>query len=296
MMFGNLGQTVMKRTVNTEFEIDSTRAQKIAATLFDQFYNHKGFFTGYVMPEYIPPKNLKLGTKEHAQYLTYVISIDYMTDASKLWKNSRAAYEKYPERFTPEKILKFSPGPVEEFVKKLGARYYSNAAKSGIKISQVLLDKYDGDPRNITPQPLEIAEIKKQLKLFPYLRGNKLSNFYIRVMGDRGLFKVKNLNELDIPVDQQVARFTIYSGVLQLISNQFVGCAQEEPLRGLIEEAWREAAKTLGTAPWKLDQPIWTLGSQLCSARKCSKCPVESMCNKSKGAIFKQNTIAWRKE
>jgi hypothetical protein len=143
--------------------------------------------------------------------------------------------------------------------------------------------------------PLDIECVKKLLKDFPYLRGNKLSNFYIRVMGETGLFKLKNLNELDIPVDKQVARFTMYSGVLKLRSEQFVGCAQDEPLRGLIEEAWRNAATKLNTAPWKLDEPIWTTGSKLCSGRKCGQCPVENLCDKTKGIVFKENTVIWSK-
>ena len=71
------------------------------------------------------------------------------------------------------------------------------------------------------------------------------------------------------PYSARVARFTIYTGVLKLLSEQFVGCAQEQPLRGLVEETRRHAAKTLGTVPWKLDEPIWTVGSKLCSGRKC---------------------------
>jgi len=115
-------------------------------------------------------------------------------------------------------------------------------------------------------------------------------------MGEKQLFKVKNLDELDIPVDKQVARFTMYTGVLRLLSERFVGCAQDEPLRSLIEEAWRNAAKTLGTAPWKLDEPIWTIGSKLCSDRKCGKCPVETLCDKTKGITFKENTVVWRRD
>ena len=285
----------MKRTVKVEFSIDDSKAFEIAEMLHDQFYNRKGFFEGYSMPEYVLPRNLKEGSKEHALFLTYVISIDYMTDAEKLWKKSRGAYELYPERFSPEVILKFSPRTVETFVKKLGARFYSNAAKTWIKISKLLADEYDGDPRNITEEPLEIEEIKRRLQDFPYLRGNKLSNFYIRAMGETGLFRVRNLNELDIPVDKQVARFTIYTGVLKLLSEQFVGCAQDEPLRSLIEEAWRNAAKKLDTAPWKLDEPIWTTGSKLCSGRKCGRCPVKSLCDKTKGITFKENTVIWKK-
>lgn len=144
----------MKRTVKVEFSIDDSKAFEIAEMLHDQFYNRKGFFEGYSMPEYGLPRNLKEGSREHALFLTYVISIDYMTDAEKLWKKSRGAYELYPERFSPEVVLKFSPRTVETFVKKLGARFYSNAAKTWIKISKLIADEYDGDPRNITEEPL----------------------------------------------------------------------------------------------------------------------------------------------
>lgn len=100
-------------------------------------------------------------------------------------------------------------------------------------------------------------------------------------MGENGLFKISNFNELDIPVDIQVARFTMYTGILKLRSESFRGCVHEELLRGIIEEAWREAARTLDTFPWKLDEPIWTIGSKLCSKRKCTLCPVEHLCDKT---------------
>ncbi len=286
----------LKRMVEAEFAIDESKAAKLARRLFDDFYNGKGFFGKTAMPEYVLPRTLTDGTKEHALYSTYVISIDYTVDAENLWKRSRAAFDSDPGRFTPESVLSESDTSVEMFVKGLGARYYKNAAKTWKKISKILLDKYSGDPRLITPEPLSVAEIKRRLNDFPFLRGNKLSNFYIRVMGERGLFKVKNLSELDIPVDKQVARFTIYSGVLKLLSDEFVGCAQEQPLRGLVEEAWRKAAKALGVPPWKLDEPIWTTGSKLCSGRRCGQCQVEDLCEKTKGIDFKENTVVWRRE
>lgn len=286
---------MMKKTVKTNFAIDDLKAIKIAGKLFEQFYNRKGFFKHYSMPEYILPRNLKGGSREHALFLTYVISIDKLTDAEKLWRKSRGSYELYPERFTPKDILKLGPRTVETFTRGLGARFYSSAAKTWIKISNILADKYGSDPRNITSQPLTIQELKEKIDEFPQLRGPKLINFYIRAMGETGLFKVKNLDELDVAVDKQVARFTMYTGVLKLLSEQFIGCAQENPLRELIEEAWRNAAKKLGTAPWKLDEPIWTIGSKLCSGRKCGKCPVEDLCDKTKGVTFKENTVIWKK-
>jgi endonuclease III len=285
----------LKKRVDFKFAIDDLRAIKIAGRLFTEFYNRMGFFKDYSMPEYVLPRSLKEGTREHALFLTYVVSIDYMTDAEKLWKKSRGAYELYPERFTPEQVLKVSPHSVEVFVRSLGARFGSTAAKIWKDLSIVLSEKYSGDPRKITDQPLTVEEIKKRINELPSLRGPKLSNFYIRAMGEKGLFKVENLDDLDIPVDKQVARFTIYTGVLKLLSEQFVGCAQEQPLRGLIEEAWRHAAKTLGTAPWKLDEPIWTVGSKLCSKRRCGSCPVKDLCGKTKRITFKENTVVWKR-
>jgi hypothetical protein len=55
----------------------------------------------------------------------------------------------------------------------------------------------------LTKEPQTIAEVKQKLKDFPYLRGKKLANFYIRAMGEMGLLKVKDFEDLDIPVDKQ---------------------------------------------------------------------------------------------
>lgn len=288
--------SLMRRKFEVQFVINDLKASRIAGRLLDQFYNRKGFFEDYAMPEYVLPRNLREGTREHALFLTYVISIDKLTDAEKLWRKSRGSYELYPERFTPKEILKLSPRTIETFVKRLGARFYSSAARTWIKLSRILVDEYGGDPRNITSQPLTIEEVKEKINEFPQLRGPKLINFYIRAMGETGLFKVKNIDELDVAVDKQVARFTMYTGVLKLLSEQFTGCVHEPPLRGLIEEAWRNAAKKLGTPPWKLDEPIWTIGSKLCSGRKCGKCPVEDLCGKTKGITFKENIVTWRKQ
>jgi len=45
-------------------------------------------------------------------------------------------------------------------------------------------------------------------------------------MGETGLFKVKNLHELDIAVDKQVARFTFYTGVIKIKAQKYQGCVK----------------------------------------------------------------------
>jgi endonuclease III len=275
-----------------EFQVNENKALSIAETLLTLHGQKHSLVT---MPEYNLPRNLTPGSREHALYMTYVISVDYMTDAEKLWRNSRGAYELYPEQFTPNRILALSDRSLTVFLRKLGARYKSAAAKTWKRISKVLVEKYDGDPRNITSQPLPIQEIKNSLRDFPYLRGSKLANFYIRAMGETELLKVKDLEELDIPVDKQVARFTTYTGVLKLQSNKFQGCVNDDPLRSIIQQAWRKAARTHGAPPWKLDEPMWNIGSKLCTKRECNKCPVSLKCDKTKGITFRENIIIWQK-
>lgn len=280
------------RRYSVDFEIDSDKAEKIGKILLDQFYNRKGFFEKYEMPEYILPPNLVKGSREHALYLTYVISIDYMTNAVKLWNRSREEYLHSPENFQSENILKMSENQRRTLIKRIGGRYPTTGAKTWLKIAEKL-QEFDGDPRNLTRTPSSIEEIKQKLDVFPYLRGKKLSNFYLRAMGENELFKISNFNELDIPVDIQVARFTMYTGVLKLLSESFRGCVHEEPLRGLIEEAWRGAASELGSYPWKLDEPIWTIGSKLCSKRRCSECPIPALCDKTQGIRFTNAIAFW---
>jgi len=191
--------------VSIEFEANDIKALNIADRLFDQFYSQKGFFKGYTMPEYVLPTGMSKESREHALYLTYVISIDYMTDARKLWANARGAFNLYPERFQPSTILNLADRTLIAFLRNLGARYPKSGAAAWKKISALLNEKYDGDPRNLTDTPLTINELRNRIDEFPNLRGPKLFNFYLRAMGENELLKISNFNELDIPVDAQVA-------------------------------------------------------------------------------------------
>lgn len=241
------------------------KAKEIGKILHDLFETRTGFFKGYVMPEYILPENIEGQSLEHALFLTFVISIDYQTDAVKLWQNARRICSESPEYFNPKNVVAMDLEALSSIVKDLGARYPNNSAKAWKGISRILLEKYDGDPRNITPEPLTVIHVKRLIQRFPHLRGKKLSNFYLRVLGEKGLFKIKNLNELDIPVDVQVTRFTFLTGCLKLTKRLEMACIHEPPVQHAIENVWRNVAENLDITPWQLDEPIWTIGSKLCT-------------------------------
>lgn len=191
-------------------------------------------------------------------------------------------------------ITRLAERTLQSFVGRLGARYPTSGAQTWRKISKILLDQYGGDPRNITVAETSIEELITQTGAFPYLRGEKLFNFYPRAMGENGMLKISNFAELDIPVDVQVARFTFYTGTLRILTEAFQGCVHSDPLRSLIQRVWRKAAKQVNTYPWKLDEPIWTIGSGLCSRRRCGLCPVNDLCSKIRGFQFKDGDLIWK--
>jgi len=273
-----------------EFFQDIGRATKISRVLYEQFKNRTGFFEGYEMPEYVPPSGLDRSSREYALYLTYVIAIDFQTDAVKLWGRARSLYENEPKLFEPEVIVSLDMDYLKNIVRSLGARYPSGGADGWRKISRILLDKYDGDPRNITREPLTLKELRRKLQDLPYLRGKKLCNFYIRAMGENGLFKIVDFDKLSVAVDIQVARVTFYTGVLKIFGSYY-GCIHHKPVKPLIEDVWNQAAQKIGVPAWYLDEPLWSIGSKLCSKKKCERCPAEDECEKNFNVKIKGSNI-----
>lgn len=177
-----------KVTYEVEFFQDINKATNIARILYEQFKNKSGFFKGYEMPEYVPPSGLDKTSREYALYLTYVIAIDFQTNAVKLWSRARSLFEDEPKLFEPKVIVKLDKDYLRSIVRSLGARYPSGGADGWKKISKILLNEYEGDPRNITKEPISLEELRRRLQKFPYLRGKKLNTFYIRAMGENGLY------------------------------------------------------------------------------------------------------------
>ena len=161
------------------------------------------------------------------------------------------------------------------------------------KESQRYLLRLQGRSKKHNAKGNHVSEVKRRLQKFPHLRGRKLSNFYIRAMNEGGLFKITDMKNLDIPVDLQVARFTVYTGVLKLEQGTFEGCIHNNPIRSLIEEVWRKAAYQIGQTPYELDEPIWTIGSKLCTKKKCRKCPVYELCERNFDVQLKNNRLIW---
>ena len=274
------------------FEYNTELATEIGSILHEQFSTKTMYFEGHVMPEYIMP-DIEPGSRELALYYTYILAVDYQTDAHRLWRNSRSQYERHPEMFEPEIILATPDEKLRDFVRSVGARFPTNGASAWKKISRILLNRYDGDPRNLTKTPITSSELSTRLDKFPHLRGPKINPLLQRVMGDLGLLQISDLDRVDVAVDLQVSRFTFYTGALKPLG-KLSGSVQQPPIRPAIENIWRIAASNIGTAPWKLDQPIWVIASNQCTGKMCGPCPVSGLCERNFNIEVQGNQVICR--
>jgi len=100
-------------------------------------------------------------------------------------------------------------------------------------------------------------------------------------MHETGLLKVKDPENLGLPVNRQISRLTVYTGLLRGVEYMTV-CSKPE-LRPLVREVWRKAAAAVSVPAWKLDEPMWNIGSKLCARDRCGACPVRELCAKYPG-------------
>lgn len=270
---------------------DYEKAIEIGKIIHDGFEKKTGFFKYTTMPEYIYP-DVPDVSRELALYFTYVMALDYQTKADRLWSRSREQFNRRGDLFEPENILSMDFSDLVTLVKSLGSRFPNNGARAWRKISSLLLEEYKGDPRNIAVERTSLKEIKSRLSPFPSLRGPKVGRVYTRIMGEKGLFNVSDLDSLDVAIDVQVTRFTFYTGVLKA-EGRIYSSFQSHMIKNAIEGVWRKVASEVNCPPWKLDEPIWTIASNLCSHQfKCNTCPVEKLCNKDFNYGFQNGILS----
>ncbi len=250
------------------FEVDRRRGLAVARRLLELQFD---------MPEYVLPRNAVEGSQELALYYTFVTALDYMVDSAKLWSRARELFEEKPEVFEPDRIMRMSDEELEAMLRRLGARRFRKSAEAWRQIAGILLEKYAGDPRNLTPEPLPVAELTKRLREFPLIRGCKLMPLYLRIMHEKKLLKLADPVNIEIPVDIQILRLSFYTGFLK---TRAVEVVVSEELRRLVRSAWRDVASELGVSPWRLDKPAWSIARAYCSKLRHSTCPLESVCEK----------------
>ena len=283
--------------------IDREKGKEIAETLYHAFTT-TGILGHTEMPEDVMPTGAKRGSLEHLLFITLTVAIDYQRDANTLWTVSRRTFDDPETRYLydPESLHKTR---LNKIVKDMQKHGLSKKPKKDPNIWRTVgvtfYKKWGGDPRRFLADcrwdsPTILKRLENDYHLYnrrsvadyPYLRGNKIGPLWLRMLRDNvGVKKLKNLEQVPIPVDIHVARATLATGVVR---GQYSGKLTD--LFEHIRRAWFESVQGLPVKKRPMialdvDEALWHLSKYGCTDRDKTSghCPVSHECEASKFCI-----------
>lgn len=257
------------------------RAREIVKVLSLAFENKEAVFsdTKELLENQIPP-NVSYKSRNHANFLFYLISQDHGTKSSKLYDRAKRLYEVFPEKFDPRSIVEEHRPPANsellDFIKLLGVRYANNSTKYWYKNSEILFNCYDGDTRNVF-NGVDGSGVSKRIRNF-YGFGPKISSLLIRVFVGIGIANVDKIEEIDFPTDihdTRIAALTKIADIPEDITEN-----NYSPFVKIAQNTWKEACKDRQINWLQVDRALWILGSKGCTSNRHYDCPIKKYCVK----------------
>lgn len=217
--------------------------------------HNKGLLGGKEMPEDENPGLDKLSA-ENLLYFTLPMALNYQRNSYKLWEAANKTYAD-PETknvFNPVAVLKMSAMELRKALTKHKVALQPNKHPeiwrtlchtfSHVPIDQ-FLKNLDFDIEKIK------SHIQKNKKVFPYLSGPKILNYWLYVLGNYTEFQFKNRQHITIAPDTHVIQASVRLGLLE----------ESETTRGDVREyvasLWENLLADESIMPIDVHTPLW---------------------------------------
>ena len=240
------------------------------------------------MPEAIYVQHVE--DRYKVNLLTIAAVMDYRTDADKLWRAALATYQDQETRwvFDMEEVAARTVPVLEKALRKHGftGAHAGNNAGYVHRVCSTFAHKYGGSPHGLLQSHANDAHSlyvsRRNLGDLPYLRGNKIFPFWLRILRDVGQVQFHNIEKIPLPVDVHTARATY-----RLL---YDNCRRPdvESNWSKIAADWFRVCEVLDDPsiyPLALDQPLWLLSRNGCGqtdsishCRKIRDCVVGKYC------------------
>lgn len=197
------------------------------------------------------PKNDRL----NYLYFTLPVCINFQRSSPAMWKSALATFldDKTNYVFLPEKVVETPPSKLQQdLVKHKLALQPNKHTEIWSKISTAFNLLFDNDPRKLLQKSrhdvknvIHILQ-KEHVDNFPYLRGPKLSNYWLYILTRLTDAKLSNMGEISIIPDTHVIKSTYYLGLTD----------NNAPIPQ-IEQAWKNVLKDTGISPVEMHPVLW---------------------------------------
>jgi len=177
---------------------------------------HKAYHAGKIPTlsnHEVHPKNPK-GSRENYLYFTLAPSLNFQRSSPAMWKAAYATWHD-PETnylFFPEKVVKTKYEKVQQDLAKHKLSLQKNKhTQIWVAICTAFSQHFEGDPRKLIQKHGGkvtdiVAYLRENKKLFPYLNGPKMSNYWLYILDQYTDIKLKDRHELSIIPDTHVAQ------------------------------------------------------------------------------------------
>ena len=238
------------------------KIKETALAIFKDYSEKRGVFKEFQFPsEYTLPPGMKQSSEEQLLFLTLTVSLDYMRDATKLWKQSHDAWldEEKNWIFNPKLVVQDGLEKLTTLFKEINDQRPTKDAKIWFTICKKLLE-FDGSVHSLLKSfNFKALEISNYLELhkkdFPYLSGYKIKPLWLRMINDNGGIKLNNIEDIPLPIDVHTARMT-----LKIIFNEDFDGNITEDLREKMQKAWKIILSGTPIYPLQIDEPLWLMG------------------------------------
>lgn len=198
---------------------------------------------------------LDIPSRENYLYFTLPVCINFQRSspamwqsALKTWNDTETNYLFFPEQVVITDIEKIK----QDLFKHRLSLQINKHADIWTKISSTLHKLFNNDPREIYKKGnnnvVKILNLiqNEQKEHFPYLRGQKLANYWLFIQSKYTDIKLTNMHEISIIPDTHIIQ-----------STAALGLAQENEAPEKVAIVWKELLKDSLFTPVELHPILW---------------------------------------
>lgn len=220
----------------------------------------KGYFGKKEIPEDTHPDFRLMTEKEILLYYTLPMALNYRRDSFKLWESAKKTFCDKNTNFVfdPEKVVNSSFEKVQRAltVYKLAIQY-NKQTQIWITLCKTIVIEYGNDLENLfKANQYNVKNIKhtmqvKNKKLFPYISGNKLVNYWLFTISHYAHISFNDKENICLAVDAHIIKA---SHELEIISTKQL---DHYNVQVLVMKKWNKILTSLHLPSAKIQNILW---------------------------------------
>lgn len=217
-----------------------------------------GLLGGQKMPEHENPR-LDRNSKENYMYFTLPMALNYQRNSYVLWECANRMYGDSEGRklYDSAYVVKADYDEFREILVGFRVALQPNKQPEIWKrICVSVEEELDGDIRNLFRRNnYRVKEIKDYLsrnkKMFPYLCGNKICNYWLYVIEQYTDCRFSDRENITVAPDTHVIQASVKLGVITKQESQ------RSDVQSVTASRWRDLLRGTKWVPIDLHTPLW---------------------------------------